>query len=144
MSVEILSSDGGAAVQVGVESLKDSVTYSNMAGSIDVETLGPIPEVTTEGIETAFYKILPAVTEARLKYEREHPETKELPKELGWEAVNAELAEDSELMGQCLLLFNFLDMNAALNACARAEAEVIKGKTAEEIRKRYNLPPPEK
>lgn len=131
-----LQSADGENFQVEVEVAKKSETIKNLIEDAGTDSPIPLPNVTG--------KILTKVVEY-CKYHHEHPElaTKkegedEKAEEIcGWDLDFCKL--DQSTLFDLILAANYLDVKELLTLSCKTVANMIKGKTPEEIRKLFNI-----
>ena len=126
--VTLVSNDGQeySASQAAVEkcqTVKDSIE------DVGVDTPIPLPNVTGDILK----KVL-----TYAKYDLEHPEVENDKKEISeWE--NQFLEMDQTTLFSMILAANYLNYPRLLDLCCKSVANMIKGKTVEEIRKVFNV-----
>jgi S-phase kinase-associated protein 1 len=130
-----LQSADGENFQVEVEVAKKSETIKNLIEDAGIDSPIPLPNVNG--------KILTKVVEY-CKYHHEHPElnTKKEGEEKEEEICSWDLdfckLEQSTLF-DLILAANYLDVKDLLTLSCKTVANMIKGKTPEEIRKLFNI-----
>ncbi|KAL0077288.1 E3 ubiquitin ligase complex SCF subunit sconC [Phycomyces blakesleeanus] len=134
MSVHLLSSDSDSFT-VDKEVAERSVLIKNMLEDIgESDAPIPLPNVTA--------KVLKKVIEW-CEHHREDPVTQD-----DQERRNTDIEEwdqkymevDQETLFDIILAANYLDIKPLLDVGCKTVANMIKGKSAEEIRKTFNIP----
>ena len=134
-----LQSQEGTEFQVSCKIAKMSETVKNLIEDIGVDSAIPLPNVTG--------KILAKVVEY-CKYHDEHPNpvTEEKDNEdeprrtddiSDWDKAFCEV--DQPTLFELVLAANYLDIKDLLDLTCKTIANMIKGKTPEEIRKTFNI-----
>jgi len=137
MNVKLTSSDE-QEFEVEKTVAEMSVTVKNMLEDIDSTSDAPIPLPNVTG------KILAKVFEY-CKYHLEHPvpasEEKKDEKRpddiIPWDAEFCKV--DQATLFELILAANYLDIKPLLDLTCKTVANMIKGKTPEEIRKTFNI-----
>ena len=139
-NIKLQSSDG-EVFEVDVEIAKASVTIKTMLEDLgmdeDEEEVVPLPNVSS----TILRKVIQWAT-----YHKDDPtpqeedETKEkrtddIP---SWDADF--LKVDQGTLFELILAANYLDIKALLDVTCKTVANMIKGKSPEDIRKQFNIP----
>lgn len=134
-----LQSADGQNFQVEVEVAKKSETIKNLIEDAGTDSPIPLPNVTG--------KILTKVVEY-CKYHYEHPELTvkkegEEEKTVGGDEIcswDLEFCKiDQPTLFDLILAANYLDVKQLLDLACKTVANMIKGKTPEEIRKLFNI-----
>jgi len=135
--IEITSSDN-QEFTIPLEAAKMSDTLRNLIEDAGTENAIPLPNVTG--------KILAKVVEYA-KYHLEHPtpasEDKKDPKEkrtddiAPWDMDFCKVEQDE--LFELILAANYLDIKPLLDLTCKTVANMIKGKTPEEIRKTFGI-----
>eukprot|EP01125_Pyxidicula_operculata_P007237 TRINITY_DN2463_c0_g1_i1.p1 TRINITY_DN2463_c0_g1~~TRINITY_DN2463_c0_g1_i1.p1 ORF type:complete len:167 (-),score=41.73 TRINITY_DN2463_c0_g1_i1:171-671(-) len=137
--VKLLPSDGGEdPVEVAIEVANKSVTIKNM-----LEDLGASPDVPIP-LHNVSKKILLKVVEY-CKHHVEHPSPKSDDKKdekktddiTPWDRDYCNV--DQATLFELILAANYLDIKELLDLTCKTVANMIKGKTPEEIRKTFNI-----
>ncbi|XP_049847801.1 SCF ubiquitin ligase complex protein SKP1b-like [Schistocerca gregaria] len=139
-SVVKLVSGDGVEIVVAKEIACQSITIKNMLDDLGSEQGSlPIPLHNVSG------KILAKVVEW-CKYHYEHPippETEDKKNERrtddisSWDRTFCEVEQD--LLFELIMAANFLEINPLLDLASKTVANMIKGKTPEEIRKTFGI-----
>jgi S-phase kinase-associated protein 1 len=134
----VLQSQDGQDFKVVVKVAKMSDTIKNLIEDAGVEGAIPLPNVTG--------KILGKVIEYCV-YHTEHPdpvakeegvkEDKRTDDIIGWDLEFCKV--DQPTLFELILAANYLDIKSLLDVCCKTVANMIKGKTPEEIRKTFNI-----
>jgi len=136
MSVKLQSSDE-QEFEVEREIAEMSVTIKNMLEDIpETDTAIPLPNVTG--------KIMQKVIEY-CKYHKEHPtpvsddkkDEKRTDDIIPWDQEFCKV--DQATLFELILAANYLDIKPLLDLTCKTVANMIKGKTPEEIRKTFNI-----
>lgn len=133
-----LSAVDGAEYTVDVEVAKISETIKNLIEDAGIDNPVPLPNITGP--------ILAKVIEF-CKYYHEHPpavaEPGAEPNPVTTSAISTWEAEyvrvDQQLLFQLVLAANYLDIKPLLDLTCKTIANMIKGKTPDEIRKTFNI-----
>lgn len=133
-----LQSLDGAVFDVDVEVARASETINTLLdvlGVVEGETI-PVPKVESSILE----KVLEWATHhrddpPRLEGEKEDLRTDNIPE---WD-TNFLAEFDQSTLFELLQAAVYMDMRGLIDVTAKTVANMIKGKTAEEIRKRFNI-----
>jgi S-phase kinase-associated protein 1 len=133
--VELIPSDSETSVQVSLLVARMSTTISNMLEDIGADSPVPLHNVSSN--------ILSLV----VKYCEYHVENPEPPKDEESKEKTTEvspwdkefLSVDQSVLFELILAANFLDIKPLLDATCKTVANMIKGKSPEEIRKQFNI-----
>jgi S-phase kinase-associated protein 1 len=135
MSEVTLQSQDGQEFKVEVKVAQMSETIKNLIEDAGTEESVPLPNVTG--------RILSKVVEY-CKYHIEHPSTEERKPEekrtddiIGWDLDFCKV--DQPTLFELVLAANYLDIKSLLDLTCKTIANMIKGKTAEEIRRTFNI-----
>ena len=137
MSTVKLQSSDGEAFEVEREVAVMSLTVKNMLDDIgETDAPIPLPNVTS--------KILQKVIEY-CKYHKDHPtpvseekkDEKRTDDILPWDKDFCKV--DQATLFELILAANYLDIKSLLDLTCKTVANMIKGKTPEEIRKTFNI-----
>jgi S-phase kinase-associated protein 1 len=130
-----LQSQDGQDFKVLVKSAKMSETIKNLIDDAGTESAIPLPNVSA--------KILAKVVEY-CNYHIEHPkppvDDKNPPAEddiIGWDIDFCKV--DQPTLFDLILAANYLDIKDLLDLMCKTVANMIKGKTPEEIKKTFNI-----
>jgi S-phase kinase-associated protein 1 len=134
-----LQSQDGQDFKVEVKVAKMSETIKNLIEDAGVEKPVPLPNVNG--------KILTKVVEY-IKYHTEHPVTtdsdnvddkaeKRTDDIIGWDLDFCKM--DQATLFELILAANYLDIKPLLDLACKTVANMIKGKTPEEIRTTFNI-----
>ena len=123
----ILQSQDGQEFKVKLEEAKMSETVKNLIEDAGVDDPVPLPGVTG--------KILKKIADY-MKYHTEHPtvEDKDI---IGWDLDFCKV--DQPTLFDLILAANYLDIKGLLDLTCKTVANMIKGKTPDEIRKTFNI-----
>ena len=131
-----LQSQDGEDFEVEVRVAKMSETVRNLIEDAGIENPIPLPNVTA--------KILSKVVEyCQYHTENPTPVTEEKKDEkrtddiIPWDLEFCKV--DQETLFEMILAANYLDIKALLDVTCKTVANLIKGKTPEEIRKTFNI-----
>eukprot|EP00013_Stygamoeba_regulata_P021144 CAMPEP_0177656444 /NCGR_PEP_ID=MMETSP0447-20121125/15575_1 /TAXON_ID=0 /ORGANISM="Stygamoeba regulata, Strain BSH-02190019" /LENGTH=162 /DNA_ID=CAMNT_0019160573 /DNA_START=17 /DNA_END=505 /DNA_ORIENTATION=+ len=139
MATITLQSVDGQNFTANLEAMKLSETIKNLVGDISDQTTVPIP------LSNVSSKILELV----IKYcthHHEHPSPSTADRDNdekrtddidAWDAEFCQI-EQSDLF-ELILAANYLDIKPLLDLTCKTVANMIKGKTPEEIRKKFNI-----
>lgn len=137
MSEITLQSNNEQTFKVKRDVISKSVTIENMLEDIeDSETAVPLPNVTG------------AILKLVLQYlEHEHAHPTVVPEDKKDEKRTDDISEwdqkflevDQVTLFNLILAANYLDIKSLLNVTCKTVANMIKGKTPEEIRKTFNI-----
>jgi len=136
-SVKLESSDE-QVFEVDLAIAKMSVTVQHMLEDLDAESDAPIPLPNVTG------KILGKVIDWA-KYHKEHPDPVSDEKKdekrtddiIPWDKEFCDV--DQPTLFELILAANYLDIKPLLDLTCKTVANMIKGKTPEEIRKTFNI-----
>ena len=138
-AVKILCTDGGSTHEMPLAHARMSGTIANMLDDIDEEegdTTIPIPKMKGATMEkvVAFCAHHPDAPLNPTEEQQLEMRTKPLE---GWDLdfVNVSLA----MLFEMILAANFLDLKPMLDVTCKAVAEMIKGKTPDEIKKVFGV-----
>ena len=131
-----LQSQDGQEFKVEVRVAKMSETIKNLIEDAGADSSIPLPNVTG--------KILAKVVEY-CKYHTEHPTSVSEDKKdekrtddiIGWDLDFCKV--DQPTLFELILAANYLDIKELLDLTCKTVANMIKGKTPEEIRKTFNI-----
>lgn len=128
-----LQSQDGQDYQVEVSVATMSETIKNLMEDAGVDSPIPLPNVTGP--------ILAKVVEY-CKYHTEHPtavsnDEKRTDDIIGWDLDFCKV--DQKTLFELILAANYLDIKNLLDLACKTVANMIKGKTPEEIRKTFNI-----
>jgi S-phase kinase-associated protein 1 len=134
-TVKLIASDCETPVDVQENVARMSATIANMVDDIGADSPVPLHNVSSA--------ILKKVVEY-CEYHTEHPEPKdeEEKKEKTTEVSPWDkefLDVDQSVLFELILAANFLDIKPLLDATCKTVANMIKGKSPEEIRKQFNI-----
>ena len=127
--VTLMSSEG-EAVQVAQEVAFKSETIKNMIEDTGTEAPIPLPNVSSKILQKA------------IEYCKHHSEKKEGEgnKEEEDKTFDAEFVKvDQATLFELILAANYLNIKSLLDLTCMTVANMIKGKTPEEIRKTFNI-----
>lgn len=131
-----LQSQDGQEFKVELKVIKMSETIKSVIEDVEDNEPVPLPNVTG--------KILAKVLEYA-KYHSEHPELDKKEKKdekrtddiIGWDLDFCKV--DQPTLFELILAANYLDIQDLLDLTCKTVANMIKGKTPEEIRKTFNI-----
>ncbi|CAH9079246.1 unnamed protein product [Cuscuta epithymum] len=127
----VLKSSDGETFEVEVMVAEQSQTIKHMIDDDCADTVIPLPNVTS--------KILAKVIE----YCKRHVEagkTEDKPSEDDLKSFDAEFVKvDQGTLFDLILAANYLNIKSLLDLTCQTVADMIKGKTPEEIRKTFNI-----
>lgn len=134
--VKLTPSDNDIIIEVSLETANMSVTIKNMLEDLG----GGIPDVAIP-LHNVTAKILQKVVEY-CEYRIANPivtdDLKKGPEEISsWERKFCSL--DQDVIFELILASNYLDIKPLLDLTCKTVANMIKGKTPEEIRKTFNI-----
>jgi len=129
-----LSSSDGQEFQVPKQVAKMSMTLKNMLEDLgeDVETI-PIPNVTGKILDKVIQYCNHHVNDKPAK----EPDEKRTDDMSPWDANFCKV--DQATLFEMILAANYLDIKPLLDVTCKTVANMIKGKTPEEIRKTFNI-----
>jgi len=137
MSTVKLQSVDGAEVEVPVEVAKMSETVKHLIEDIGGDQVIPLPNVTGKTLN----KVIDYC-----KYHLEHPappseekkEEKRTDDILLWDLEFCKVLDQASLF-ELILAANYLDIKPLLDLTCKTVANMIKGKTPEDIRRTFNI-----
>jgi len=138
MSTVKLESSDEVIVEVERKIAESSVTIKHMLDDLETDSDNPIPLPNVTG------KILQKVIEY-CKYHNEHPDAPSDEKKdekrtddiIPWDKEFCDV--DQATLFELILAANYLDIKPLLDLTCKTVANMIKGKTPEEIRKTFNI-----
>lgn len=120
-----IQSQDGVSYDIEVNVAKMSGTLKDLIDDAGTDNAVPLPNVTS--------KILSKVVDY-CKYYNKHPQTEEIsPWDLEFCTV------DQPTLFELILAANYLDIKTLLDLTCKTVANMIKGKTPDEIRKTFNI-----
>jgi S-phase kinase-associated protein 1 len=120
-----LQSQDGQEFQVLLKTAQMSTTIKNLIEDIGAETVIPLPNISTK-ILTKF-----------MEYFNYHAQEHEEEETKVW---NTEFCKvDQPMLFEMILAANYLDMKDLLDLTCDTVANMVKGKTPDEIRKTFNI-----
>ena len=128
MSEVTLQSQDGQEFKVFINVAQMSETIKNLIEDAGVDEPVPLPNVTG--------KILSKVIEY-CKYHIDNPTEKKDDDIIGWDLDFCKV--DQATLFELILAANYLDIKELLDLTCKTIANMIKGKTVEEIRKTFNI-----
>lgn len=134
--VTLMSSDG-QVFTLSVIVAKQSETVKNLIEDAGIENAIPLPNIKGD--------VLKRVVEYCV-WHHEHPQLKTEEKKdekrtddiVGWDMEFCKLMKQEELF-ELILAANYLDIKELLDLTCKTVANMIKGKTPDEIRKTFNI-----
>jgi S-phase kinase-associated protein 1 len=131
-----LQSNDGQEFKVGLAQAKMSETIKNLIEDAGTELAIPLPNITgavlAKVIEYANYHVQhPTVAAA------EDKDSKRTDNIIGWDLEFCKI--EQPLLFELILAANYLDIKELLDLTCKTVANMIKGKTPEEIRKTFNI-----
>jgi len=136
----VLQSSDGEDIQVDRDVAERSVLIKNMVGDLGEEAMEepiPIPNVNAA--------VLKKVIEWCIHHKHDPPSTNEDDSDSRKKTTDIEewdqkfMQVDQEMLFEIILAANYLDIKALLDVGCKTVANMIKGKSPEEIRKTFNI-----
>merc|ERR1712020_279692 len=132
MSLISLQSCDGQVFPVNIDIARQSVTLRNMINDLGIEDLDENEIVPLPNVNAAILKKIIAWCTTHYKNNDES--------DLSLSEWDLEyLKIDDGTLFELILAANYLDISQLLDVCCKQVANMIKGKSAEEIRARFNI-----
>merc|ERR1712038_61888 len=128
MSLIALQSCDGQVFPVNIDIARQSVTLRNMIEDLGIEDLDENEIVPLPNVNAAILKKIIAWC---THYKNDQSESSE------WDLEYLKI--DDGTLFELILAANYLDISQLLEVCCKQVANMIKGKSAEEIRARFNI-----
>merc|ERR1712020_744978 len=132
MSLISLQSCDGQVFPVNIDIARQSVTLHNMIEDLGIEDLDENEIVPLPNVNAAILKKIIAWCTTHYK---SNDESDLSSSEWDLEYLNI----DDGTLFELILAANYLDISQLLDVCCKQVANMIKGKSAEEIRARFNI-----
>merc|ERR1712020_120276 len=132
MSLISLQSCDGQVFPVNIDIARQSVTLRNMIEDLGIEDLDENEIVPLPNVNAA---ILKKIIDWCTTHYKNNDESDLSSSECDLEYLNI----DDGTLFELILAANYLDISQLLDVCCKQVANMIKGKSAEEIRARFNI-----
>merc|ERR1712020_507271 len=129
MSLISLQSCDGQVFPVNIDIARQSVTLRNMIEDLGIEDLDENEIVPLPNVNAAILKKI--IAWCTTHYKNDQSESSE------WDLEYLQI--DDGTLFELILAANYLDISQLLDVCCKQVANMIKGKSAEEIRARFNI-----
>ncbi|XP_071691427.1 SKP1-like protein 1B [Rutidosis leptorrhynchoides] len=130
--VIVLKSSDGETFEVEEAIALQSQTIKHMIEDDCANTIIPLPNVTT--------KILSKVIEYCKRHDEESIKNDDKEAEVDLKAFDADFVQvDQDTLFDLILAANYLNIKSLLDLTCQTVADMIKGKSPEEIRKTFNI-----
>jgi S-phase kinase-associated protein 1 len=133
--VKLTSSDD-VEFETTVGVAKQSETISNLIVDCDLSNAIPLPNVTAVILEKVLEYLKMLSENPRIVSEKKNEDEKRQPSD--WELEFC-AEQPQAILFELILASNYLDIKQMLDATCKTVANMIKGKTTEEIRATFNI-----
>merc|ERR1712038_278107 len=133
MSLISLQSCDGQVFPVNIDIARQSVTLRNMIEDLGIEDLDENEIVPLPNVNAAILKKIIAWCTTHYKNNDES----DLSSLSEWDLEYLKIGDGT--LFELILAANYLDISQLLDVCCKQVANMIKGKSAEEIRARFNI-----
>lgn len=132
-----LQSNDGKEFKVPLDAIKVSETVRNLMEDAGIEDVIPLPNVTGEVLESVILYCVHHMENPTPVSEEDKKDEKRTDDITPWDLEFCKVEQDR--LFEYLLAANYLDIKPLLDLCCKTVANMIKGKTPEEIRATFNI-----